>query len=50
VAALTAAPPLAPVLLGAGERLFEGLADLGALAFRRAVAAPGPTRLLFARG
>ena len=41
---------LAPVLLGGGERLFDGLgSDLHGLAFKRAVAAPGVTHLLFSR-
>ena len=39
---------LVPTLLGAGERLFDGLADLGALALRRTVEAPGVTHLMFA--
>jgi dihydrofolate reductase len=41
---------LVPVLLGAGERLFDGLGDdLHGLAFVRAIAAPGVTHLRFAR-
>jgi dihydrofolate reductase len=41
---------LVPVLLGAGERLFDGLDDdLHGLAFVRAIAAPGVTHLRFAR-
>jgi dihydrofolate reductase len=39
-----------PVLLGAGERLFEGIADLGDLRLIRTVAAPNVTHLKFARG
>jgi dihydrofolate reductase len=41
---------LAPVLLGAGERLFEGVADLGDLRLIRTVATPAVTHLKFARG
>jgi dihydrofolate reductase len=41
---------LAPTLLGAGERLFEGLTDLGDLKLVRTVVAPGVTHLKFARG
>jgi dihydrofolate reductase len=41
---------LAPILLGAGERLFEGLTDLGDLRMVRTVAAPNVTHLKFARG
>jgi len=40
---------LVPILLGSGERLFDGVDDLGKLAFVRCVAAPGVTHLLFAR-
>lgn len=41
---------LAPVLLGAGERLFEGIGDdLHGLALVRTVAAPNVTHLIFAR-
>ena len=40
---------LVPTLLGAGERLFEGLTDLGDLRLVRTVAAPGVTHLKFAR-
>lgn len=41
---------LVPVLLGAGERLFEGLGDeLHGLEFVRTVAAPNVTHLKFAR-
>jgi dihydrofolate reductase len=41
---------LVPTLLGAGERLFEGLSDLGDLRPVRTVAAPDVTHLKFARG
>lgn len=41
---------LAPVLLGAGERLFEGITDLGDLRPVRTVAASDVTHLKFARG
>jgi dihydrofolate reductase len=40
---------LAPVLLGAGERLFEGVSDLGGLRPVRTVAAPNVTHLKFMR-
>lgn len=40
---------LVPMLLGAGERLFEGVADLGDLQLVRTVAAPNVTHLRFAR-
>jgi dihydrofolate reductase len=40
---------LAPALLGAGERLFEGLSDLGNLRLVRTIAAPDVTHLKFAR-
>ena len=40
---------LVPVLLGAGERLFEGISDLGGLRLVRTVAAPNVTHLRFAR-
>jgi dihydrofolate reductase len=41
---------LAPILLGAGERLFDGLGgDLHGLALARTVAAPDVTHLKFAR-
>ena len=40
---------LAPTLLGTGERLFEGIRDLGALRLVRTVAAPDVTHLKFAR-
>jgi dihydrofolate reductase len=39
---------LAPTLLGAGERLFEGVTDLGGLALVRTIAAPNVTHLKFA--
>jgi dihydrofolate reductase len=38
---------LVPTLLGAGERLFEGLTDLGDLKLVRTVTAPGVTHLKF---
>ena len=38
-----------PVLLGAGERLFEGLDSLGDLRLVRTLAAPGVVHLKFAR-
>jgi dihydrofolate reductase len=41
---------LVPTLLGAGERLFEGIADLGDLRPVRTVAAAKVTHLKFARG
>jgi dihydrofolate reductase len=41
---------LAPTLLGDGERLFEGITDLGGLAMESAVAAPNVTHLKFVRG
>jgi dihydrofolate reductase len=41
---------LAPILLGAGERLFEGISDLGDLRLVRTVAAPDVTHLKFVRG
>jgi dihydrofolate reductase len=41
---------LAPTLLGAGERLFEGIKDLGGLRPVRTVAAPDVTHLKFVRG
>jgi dihydrofolate reductase len=41
---------LVPILLGAGERLFEGISDLGDLRLVRTVAAPNVTHLKFARG
>ena len=40
---------LVPTLLGAGERLFEGVRDLGGLRLVRTVAAPDVTHLKFAR-
>jgi dihydrofolate reductase len=41
---------LVPTLLGAGERLFEGVGDLGGLRLVRTVAAPDVTHLKLARG
>lgn len=41
---------LVPVLLGRGERLFEGVTDLHGLVLTRTVAAPGVTHLKFTRG
>jgi len=42
---------LTPVLLGDGERLFDGVgSDLHGLALERAVPAPGVVHLFFARG
>jgi dihydrofolate reductase len=41
---------LVPTLLGAGERLFEGVSDLGGLRLARTVAAPGVTHLKFVKG
>ena len=41
---------LVPTLLGAGERLFEGIGDLGDLRLVRTVAAPDVTHLKFVRG
>jgi dihydrofolate reductase len=38
-----------PMLLGAGERLFQNVADLGGLRLVRTVAAPDVTHLKFAR-
>jgi dihydrofolate reductase len=40
---------LAPTILGAGERLFEGVKDLSGLELVRTVAAPNVTHLKFAR-
>ncbi len=40
---------LAPVLLGAGERLFDGVTSLHGLEHVRTVAAPGVTHLKFVR-
>jgi len=40
---------LVPVLLGAGERLFEDVRDLGPLELARTVAAPNVTHLKFVR-
>lgn len=41
---------LVPILLGSGERLFEGVADLHGLELVRTVAAPGVTHLRLGRG
>ena len=38
-----------PILLGAGERLFDGVRDLRGLALREVLPAPGVTHLRFAR-
>jgi dihydrofolate reductase len=40
---------LVPMLLGAGERLFQGVKDLGGLQLVRTVAAPNVTHLKFGR-
>jgi dihydrofolate reductase len=40
---------LVPILLGAGERLFEGVRDLSGLELVRTVAAPNVTHLKFVR-
>jgi dihydrofolate reductase len=40
---------LVPILLGSGERLFDGVDDLGKLTLVRTVPAPGVTHLVFAR-
>ena len=40
---------LVPILLGGGERLFDGVDDLRGLEFVEAIAAPGVTHLKFAR-
>jgi dihydrofolate reductase len=40
---------LVPILLGSGERLFDGIEDLGGLELVRTVAAPNVTHLEFAR-
>jgi dihydrofolate reductase len=40
---------LAPVLLGHGERLFDGVGDLHGLALARTIAAPNVVHLKFAR-
>jgi dihydrofolate reductase len=40
---------IAPILLGAGERLFEGVRDLHGLELVRTIAAPGVAHLKFAR-
>jgi dihydrofolate reductase len=41
---------LVPVLLGSGERLFEGVSDLKGLELMRTVAAPNVTHLKFLKG
>jgi len=41
---------VAPILLGAGERLLDGVRDLHGLRLVRTVAAPGVAHLKFARG
>ena len=38
-----------PILLGAGERLFDGVSDLGGLRLVRTIAAPNVTHLKFIR-
>ena len=40
---------IAPIILGSGERLFEGVEDLSGLELVRTVAAPNVTHLKFAR-
>ena len=40
---------LVPILLGGGERLFEGIGELGGLQLARTVAAPTVTHLKFVR-
>lgn len=40
---------LVPILLGGGERLFDGVGDLDALELVRAIAAPKVTHLKFGR-
>jgi dihydrofolate reductase len=40
---------LGPLLLGGGERLFDGVADLHGLTLVRTVAAPNVTHLKFSR-
>jgi hypothetical protein len=40
---------LVPMLLGAAERLFEGIRELGGLRLVQTVAAPNVTHLKFAR-
>jgi hypothetical protein len=40
---------LVPVLLGDGERLFDGVGDLHGLRLVRTVAAPNVTHLKFSR-
>ena len=41
---------LVPTLLGAGERLFDGVSGLGGLRLVRTVAAPDVTHLKFVKG
>jgi len=41
---------LVPILLGAGERLFDGIGDLQGLELTRTVVAPGVTHLKFCKG
>jgi dihydrofolate reductase len=41
---------LAPILLGAGERLFDGVRDLHGLQLVRTIVAPGVVHLVFAKG
>jgi dihydrofolate reductase len=38
-----------PILLGAGERLFDGVSDLGGLELARTVATPKVVHLKFVR-
>jgi dihydrofolate reductase len=40
---------LAPVLLGSGERLFEGLGDLSGLELERTIPAPNVIHIKFAK-
>jgi hypothetical protein len=40
---------VSPILLGAGERLFEGVADLHGLELKQTVAAPDVTHYKFVR-
>jgi hypothetical protein len=40
---------IAPILLGSGERLFDGVKDLHGLALVQTVAAPNVTHLKFVR-
>ena len=41
---------LVPILLGAGERLFDGVSDLGDLVLAKTVATPAVVHLRFVRG